>query len=85
MYNLAKHKLITDLNYFSNLIKSFPHGMIEMPQQIQQNSKVHFDMLNIAFGLYVMSPINILLCIWINESLHVMLTFQRSRISIGTY
>ena len=50
--------------------------MVEMPRQIQQNSKVHFDMPNIAFGLYMMSPTNILLCIWIqNESFHVMLTF----------
>ena len=57
-----------------------------MPRQIQQNSKVHFDMPNIAFGLYVMLPINILLCIWIqNESLRMTLTFQRSIISIGTY
>ena len=57
-----------------------------MPRQIQQNSKVHFDMPNIAFGLYVMLPINNLLCIWIqNESLRMTLTFQRSIISIGTY
>ena len=57
--------------------------MIEMPRQIQQNNKVYFDMPNIAFDLYVMSPIKILLCIWTqNESLHVMLTFQRSIIII---
>ena len=46
--------------------------MIEMPRQIQQNNKVHFDMPNIAIDLYVMSPIKILLSIWTqNESLHV--------------
>ena len=54
-----------------------------MPRQIQQNNKVHFDMLNIAFDLYVMAPIKILLCIWTqNESLYVMLTFQISVIII---